>query len=64
MIIMFFQDYVISLVQSVCCRGSWTRIGAWNDMFYGCISRAQTCINLDVHMKYNVASLSEKLLAK
>ena len=29
-----------------------------NDLFYGCISGAQTCIYHDVHMKYNVADLS------
>ena len=29
-----------------------------NDFFYGCISHAQTCINRDIHMKYNVADLS------
>ena len=51
-------------MQSVCFRGSWTRIGAWNDIFYGCTSRAQTCLNCYVHMNYNVADFSEKLLAK
>ena len=51
-------------MQSVSCCGSWTWIGAWNDMFYGCISRAQTGINSDVHIKYDVAYLNDKLLAK
>ena len=33
-------------------------------MFYDRISHEKTCINRDVHMRYNVADLSGKLLAK
>ena len=45
-------------VCAVCSRDFKHGLKPENDLFYSCISRAQTCINCDVHMKYNVADLS------
>ena len=44
---------------AMCSHGFEHRSKHQNDLFYGCISRAQTCINLYVHMMYNVTDLTE-----
>ena len=42
----------------MCSRDSEHELKHENEMFYGYISRVQTCINRDVYMKYNVTDLS------
>ena len=45
-------------VCAICSRDFEHRLKHENDLFYGCISCGQICINSDVHMIYNVADLS------
>ena len=45
-------------VCAICRRNIEHGFKQENDLFYGCISRAQICINRDVNTKYNPADLS------